>query len=278
MRKIWIVGAKGHVGTALIDLIDCLKYKMFLTDADEVDVTDRNIVHKYIASTRPDVIINCAGITDIEVCEQNPERAYAVNAIGPRNLAVEAQSIGAKLIQLSTDDVFDAEQDKPYNEFDTVHPKTMYGKSKYAGERFIEDLSNRYVIVRSSWVYGTGKDFVNSVLEAIGREKVLEGPVNQYASPTSAEELAKVVTQFIDNDCFGIYHAVCRGYCSRYEFAKEIIKYSENEGKIELKAVEADYGSYSVLDNMMLRIDGLEEPCDWKTALKKHITKTGGLV
>ncbi len=278
MRKIWIVGAKGHVGTALIDLIDCLKYKMFLTDADEVDVTDRNIVHKYIASTRPDVIINCAGITDIEVCEQNPEGAYAVNAIGPRNLAVEAQSIGAKLIQLSTDDVFDAEQDRPYNEFDTVHPKTMYGKSKYAGERFIEDLSNRYVIVRSSWVYGTGKDFVNSVLEAIGKEKVLEVPVNQYASPTSAEELAKVVTQFIDNDCFGIYHAVCRGYCSRYEFAKEIIKYSDNEGKIELKAVEADYGSYSVLDNMMLRIDGLEEPCDWKTALKKHITKTGGLV
>lgn len=278
MRKIWIVGAKGHVGTALIDLIDCLKYKMFLTDADEVDVTDRNIVHKYIASTRPDVIINCAGITDIEVCEQNPEGAYAVNAIGPRNLAVEAQSIGAKLIQLSTDDVFDAEQDKPYNEFDTVHPKTMYGKSKYAGERFIEDLSNRYVIIRSSWVYGTGKDFVNMVLEAIGKEKVLEVPVNQYASPTSAEELAKVVTQFIDNDCFGIYHAVCRGYCSRYEFAKEIIKYSENEGKIELKAVEADYGSYSVLDNMMLRIDGLEEPCDWKTALKKHITETGGLV
>lgn len=278
MRKIWIVGAKGHVGTALIDLIDCLKYKMFLTDADEVDVTDRNIVHKYIASTRPDVIINCAGITDIEVCEQNPEGAYAVNAIGPRNLAVEAQSIGAKLIQLSTDDVFDAEQDKPYNEFDTVHPKTMYGKSKYAGERFIEDLSNRYVIIRSSWVYGTGKDFVNMVLEAIGKEKVLEVPVNQYASPTSAEELAKVVTQFIDNDCFGIYHAVCRGCCSRYEFAKEIIKYSDNEGKIELKAVEADFGSYSVLDNMMLRIDGLEEPCDWKTALKKHITETGGLV
>ena len=278
MRKIWIVGAKGHVGTALVDLIDCLKYKMFLTDVNEVDVTDRKIVHKYIASTRPDIIINCAGITDIEVCEQNPEKAYAVNAIGPRNLAVEAQSIEAKLIQLSTDDVFDAEQDKPYNEFDTVHPKTMYGKSKYAGERFIEDLSNRYVIIRSSWVYGTGKDFVNMVLEAIGKEKVFEVPVNQYASPTSAEELAKVVTQFIDNDCFGIYHAVCRGYCSRYEFAKEIIKYSDNEGKIELKAVESDFGSYSVLDNMMLRIDGLEEPCDWKTALKKHITKTGGLV
>lgn len=278
MRKIWIVGAKGHVGTALVDLIDCLKYKMFLTDEDEVDVTDRKIVHKYIAGTRPDVIINCAGITDIEECEQNPEKAYAVNSIGPRNLAVEAQAIGAKLIQLSTDDVFDAEHDKPYNEFDTVHPKTMYGKSKYAGERFIEDLSNRYVIIRSSWVYGTGKDFVNTVLEAAGGEKVLEVPVNQYASPTSAEELAKVITQFIDNDCFGIYHAVCKGYCSRYEFAEEIIKYSDNEGKIELRAIEADSGSYSVLDNMMLRIDGLEEPCDWKTALKKHIIKTGGLV
>lgn len=278
MKKVWIVGAGGHVGTALKDLLDCMKYRLYLTDCKEVDVTDRQLVHQYIMSTRPDVIINCAGLTNIEECEKNPELAYAVNAIGPRNLAVEAQAIEAKLIQLSTDDVFDAKQDKPYNEFDIAHPKTMYGKSKYAGERFIEDLSNRYVIIRSSWVYGTGRDFVNTVLESIGKKDILEVPVNSYASPTSAEELAKVVIQFIENDCFGIYHGVCKGSCSRYDFALEILKNCDKEDSITIKPVDAEEGSYSVLDNMMLRIDGLEEPCEWKEALKSHIAKTGGLV
>lgn len=278
MKKIWIVGASGHVGTALREMLDCVQYRLFLTDIDEVDVTDRNLVHSYITRTRPDIIINCAAITDLDECESNPERAYAVNAIGTRNLAVEAQAIQAKLIQLSTDDVFDAKMERPYNEFDKTHPKTMYGKSKFAGERFIEDLSNRYVIIRSSWVYGTGKDFVNTVLEAIGKEDTIEVPINRYASPTSAEELAKVIIQFIDNDCFGVYHAVCKGSCNRYEFAKEILALTDNEDKINLKPVEIENGTYSVLDNMMLRIDGLEEPCDWKTALKRHIVKTGGNV
>lgn len=278
MKKIWIVGASGHVGTALKEQLDCLRYKLCLTDSVEVDVTNRELVHRYIVSTRPDIIINCAGVTDLAECESNPEKAYAVNAIGPRNLAVEAQSIQAKLIQLSTDDVFDAKQINPYNEFDQVHPKTMYGKSKCAGERFIEDLSNRYVIIRSSWVYGTGKDFVDYILSTVGKEKVVEVPINQYACPTSAEELAKVVTQFIDNDCFGIYHAVCKGSCSRYEFATEIIKYAGVEKEITLKPIEIEEGAYSVLDNMMLRIDGLIEPCQWKEALKTHIAKTGGLV
>lgn len=278
MKKVWIVGASGHVGTALKDLLDCMKYKMFLTDSSEVDVTNRELVHYYITRIRPDVIINCAGITNVEECEKNPELAYAVNAIGPRNLAVEAQAIEAKLIQLSTDDVFDASQEKPYNEFDAPHPISMYGKSKSAGETFIEGLSNRYVIIRSSWVYGTGNDFVNTVLQSIGTKSEIEVPTNEFASPTSAEELAKVVAQFIDNDCFGVYHAVCKGSCSRYEFALEILKNAGKEKDIKVKAVECSKSRHSVLDNMMLRIDGLEEPCQWKQALKSHISKTGGLV
>ena len=137
MKNVWIVGASGHVGTALTELLDCMKYKMFFTDSTEVDVTNRQLVHLYITRIRPDVIINCAGITNMEECEKNPELAYAVNAIGARNLAVEAQAIEAKLIQLSTDDVFDGKLDRAYNEFDTPNPQTVYGKSKYAGEKFI---------------------------------------------------------------------------------------------------------------------------------------------
>ena len=277
MKNIWIVGASGHVGTALTELLDCMKYKMFFTDSTEVDVTNRQLVHLYITRIRPDVIINFAGITNMEECEKNPELAYAVNAIGARNLAVEAQAIEAKLIQLSTDDVFDGKLERAYNEFDTPNPQTVYGKSKYAGEKFIEAFSNKYVIIRSSWVYGTGRDFVSYALNQAKNNEEIEAHINEYACPTSAEELAKIVAQFIDNDCLGIYHAVCKGSCSRYEFASEIIKNLGKEGTINIKTVEHPNPVNSVLDNMMLRIDGLEEPCQWKDALKSHISKIGGL-
>lgn len=277
MKKIWITGADGHVGTAIINLLDCTKYSICSTDISEVDVTNREQVHHYITGTRPDVIINCAGFTDIAECEQNPEKAYAVNAIGARNLAVEAQNIAAKLIHISTDDVFNDTINRKYNVFDETHPKTVYSKSKYAGEKLVMGLMNRYVIIRSSWVYGIGKDFVDTVLNAIGKQDVLEVATNQVAAPTSAKELAKVIVQFIDNECFGIYHAVCQGQCTRYEFAQEILKCAGKEAAITLKPVEAENGSYTVLDNMMLRIDKLEEPCDWKTALKEYIELTGGV-
>lgn len=275
MKKIWIVGAKGHVGTALSELLDCKEYEILPTDHEEVDVTKHKEVHSFASINRPDVIINCAGYTDNELCEKNRDKAYQVNALGPRNLAMEAQSIEAKLIQISTDDVFDLKADHPYNEFDTVHPKTIYGLSKYAGEQMIHELSFKHIIIRSSWVYGTGKDFVSDVLDAVEQGKALQVPVNQYASPTSAKELAKVIVQFIENDCFGTYHAVCTGYCSRYEYAKEILKCAGLEGAVELIPVEAE-PSYSVLDNMMLRLEELDEPMEWHGALQEYLTETGG--
>lgn len=141
------------------------------------------------------------------------EEAYKVNAVGVRNIAQEAESIHAKLIQLSTDDVFDLQSDRPYNEFDDVHPKNIYGKSKYAGELFVKQLMTRYVIIRSSWIYGIGKDFVDEVLTAADDDsvKMMEVNVNRYAVPTSAKELAKTIKEFIDHDHYGTYHAVCQG-------------------------------------------------------------------
>ena len=105
MEKIWITGAKGHVGTALSALLDCREYEIFPTDVDEVDVTDLEAVNNYARVNRPDIIINCVGYSDVAGCETNPDKAFAVNAVGTRNLAVMAQSIGAKLIHISTDDI-----------------------------------------------------------------------------------------------------------------------------------------------------------------------------
>lgn len=280
MKKIWITGAEGHIGTALIDLLEGVEYQLLPTDINEVDITKIDEVTQFVHVNRPDVVINCAGMTDVQECENNVDEAYRVNAIGVRNVALAANEVNAKVIQISTDDVFDKESRIPYNEFDNVHPRTIYGKSKEAGEKILTQLLNRFVIIRSSWIYGIGRDFVDEVLRNVGQGKTMEVPNNQYAAPTSAKELAKVIRYFIDNEEYGLYHVVCPGSCSRYEFARTILEYSGKAGELDLYPVvieDSARPTYSVLDNMMLRLTGIEEPKEWKTALKEYLDETGGL-
>lgn len=280
MKKIWITGAEGHIGTALLDLLEGVEYQLLPTDIEEVDITKIDEVTQFVHVNRPDVVINCAGMTDVQECENNVDEAYRVNAIGVRNVALAANEVNAKVIQISTDDVFDKESRIPYNEFDNVHPRTIYGKSKEAGEKILTQLLNRFVIIRSSWIYGIGRDFVDEVLRNVGQGKTMEVPNNQYAAPTSAKELAKVIRYFIDNEEYGLYHVVCPGSCSRYEFARTILEYSGKAGELDLYPVvieDSARPTYSVLDNMMLRLTGIEEPKEWKTALKEYLDETGGL-
>ena len=280
MKKIWITGAEGHIVTALLDLLEGVEYQLLPTDIEEVDITKIDEVTQFVHVNRPDVVINCAGLTDVQECENNVDEAYRVNAIGVRNVALAANEVNAKVIQISTDDVFDKESRVPYNEFDNVHPRTIYGKSKEAGEKILTQLLNRFVIIRSSWIYGIGRDFVDEVLRNVGQGKTMEVPNNQYAAPTSAKELAKVIRYFIDNEEYGLYHVVCPGSCSRYEFARTILEYSGKAGELDLYPVvieDSARPTYSVLDNMMLRLTGIEEPKDWKAALKEYLDETGGL-
>ena len=280
MKKIWITGAEGHIGTALLDLLEGVEYQLLPTDIEEVDITKIDEVTQFVHVNRPDVVINCAGLTDVQECENNVDEAYRVNAIGVRNVALAANEVNAKVIQISTDDVFDKESRVPYNEFDNVHPRTIYGKSKEAGEKILTQLLNRFVIIRSSWIYGIGRDFVDEVLRNVGQGKTMEVQNNQYAAPTSAKELAKVIRYFIDNEEYGLYHVVCPGSCSRYEFARTILEYSGKAGELDLYPVvieDSARPTYSVLDNMMLRLTGIEEPKDWKAALKEYLDETGGL-
>ena len=234
MLKVWIAGASGQIGRALNDVLDPMQIEALNTDLDELDITDTDEVINFGTVNRPDVIINCTGMTDTDECEANPEHAYRVNALGARNLSIVARKCGSKIVQLSTDDVFDGQSKKPYTEFDDTNPLTVYGRSKRAGENYVKEFTHKHFIIRSNWVYGHGgHNFVN-------------------------------------------YHVTCRGVCSRYEFAQEILKLAGKD--IELRAVPTEQSDlsavrppYAVLDNFILRIIEVYDMPDWKESLKEYM-------
>lgn len=274
INKIWITGANGHLGKAINRLLNQREVEILNTDLDEIDITNTQEVIQFGDRNRPDVIINCAAITDTKKCEVEIEKAYKVNALGARNVSISARKTGARIVHISTDDVFDGESQKPYNEFDTANPKTIYGKSKLAGENFVKEFAPKHIIIRSSWIYGNGNDFVSKMLSInSGEVKVAQ---NQFGSPTSAKELAKLVIYLMDTADYGLYHGCCEGVCSRYEFAKEIFVISgKNIKVIPISLKESDEyisrPAYSALDNFMLRISENYKMIGWKEALSNYL-------
>ena len=178
-ERIWITGAQGQVGSAFARMLDTTELDVLLTDIDEVDITDMDAVRNYAEMYRPDCVINCAGICGPAFCEENSDLAYKVNAVGARNLSVAARSVHAELVQISTDDIFDGRASEPYNEFSTPMPVTVYGKSKLAGEEFVKTIVPKFLIIRSSWVYGDGENFVTQLLRRAETESCIRVPGDQ---------------------------------------------------------------------------------------------------
>ena len=276
MIKLWIAGAGGQLGTAMNEVLDPLEAEVFNTDKEELDVTHTDEVIGFGEINRPDVIINCAAVTDTRLCEEQPELAYRVNALGARNLSIVARKTGAKIVQLSTDDVFDGLSKTPYSEFDDTNPLTVYGRSKRAGENYVKEFTHKHFIVRSNWVYGGGDNFVNSVLQKAEKQKELSVASDQFGSPTSARDLGRIILHLIQTNEYGTYHATCKGTCSRYEFAKEILKQAGLEAELTaVQAREAELSSvrpaYAVLDNFILRIIDVYEMPGWRASLEEYM-------
>ncbi|MCQ2492185.1 MAG: dTDP-4-dehydrorhamnose reductase [Lachnospiraceae bacterium] len=277
--KIWITGSKGRVGRALRKLAKAKGYSVYTSDKD-LDISVVEDVNSYVKVYRPNVIVNCAGITDLTYCEENPYEAFRINAIGARNLAAAAQSIGAKFIQVSTDDVFDGKSPNALNEFEPVNPYTVYGKSKLAGENLVRELTPKHIIVRSSWVYGSAPNcYVSKLLDRAKTESVIQIPNDQFSCPTSAAELSKCILKLIETNEYGVFHASCEGVVSRYQFARKIIEYAGLSDKVTVEPVLAtamDTGianrsRYTILDNMMLKLTGAYEMPNWEIALAEYM-------
>jgi dTDP-4-dehydrorhamnose reductase len=285
-----ITGASGQLGHALYRcLVNNNQYKLYLSrssHADEyissLDITEQAAVDAYVDECKPDIIINCAAMTAVDLCESEQDKAYRINALGPKYLALAAERNGAKLIHLSTDFVFDGNASQPYTEEDTPNPISIYGKTKQAGDEFVQQLCKKHFIIRNAWMYGEGKNFVGTMLRLAETNNKIRVVADQFGTPTSALEVAKVIIYLMETDEYGIYHATCEGFTSWYEFAVTIFK--EAGIKVEVEPIPtSEYPSpakrpaYSVLDNKALRErHGYIMP-DWKKALHEYMVELCGI-
>ena len=275
--KIIITGAQGQLGQELVKQLDKkYEYDVIKTDRDTLDITNIENVNTFILERNPDVVINCAAHTAVDLCETDIENAYKINAIGPRNLAIVCEKIGAKLVQVSTDYVFDGNGTRPYREDDINCPNSVYGTSKLMGENFVREFCSKYFIVRTAWLYGEGNNFVRTMLKLSETNSELNVVNDQIGSPTSTVDLAKAIIDLIHTEHYGIYHGTCEGQCSWYDFAKKIFEIKNIDIKVNPVTSDefkrpAPRPKYSVLDNFMLQLVGLNSFRKWEDSLEEYL-------
>ena len=286
MKRVLITGASGQIGLALYSLLEnSTEYEVYRTKtlADleagigALDIKDAISVKNCIELIKPEIIINCAAMTAVDLCESEQELAYQTNAFGPKYLAEAAEAIGATLVHLSSDYVFDGEASQPYEEEDKPNPISVYGKSKQAGDELVQKACTKSFILRTAWVYGEGKNFVKTMLRLADLGNKIRVVADQYGSPTSALEVARVILFLMETRNYGIYHVTCEGITTWYGFAEEIFKMAGKEVDLEAipsseYVVPAKRPMYSVLDNKRLRNEHSYVMKNWQDALKEYMS------
>ena len=287
--RIIITGSDGQLGTQLQKIIalgaselgdipsGVIGSKVTAIDVNELDITDKKAVEDFIEKENPDVLINCAAMTNVDGCESNLETAMKVNAMGPRNLAIACEKTGSKLVHVSTDYVFNGVGNKPFAEWDVCDPQSVYGKSKFLGENYVKEFCSKYFIVRTSWLYGyKGKNFVRTMVNLGKNHKEITVVDDQRGNPTNAEDLAHHILKLIPTEEYGIYHCTGEGECSWYDFAAKIMEDFGLDCKVNPCSTE-EYNKnnnvptkrpeYSSLDNLMLKCTVGNEMRNWEDAL-----------
>ena len=234
---------------------------------------------------RPELVVNTAAMHHVENCEREPEKAFAVNGIGARNLSVESRDIGAVLMHVSTDYVFDGTKDTPYVEHDAPRPLNVYGNTKLAGEYFVRSTIEKHFVLRTSAIYGKnpcrakgGLNFVELMLKLARERGEVRVVDNEFVTPTSTEELARQMVVLSHCNSYGLYHATAEGSCSWHEFAKEIFAIMNTQVKLEVSLpnefpAKVPRPKYSVLENQALKREGLNLFKPWQDGLREYLQK-----
>jgi dTDP-4-dehydrorhamnose reductase len=281
--KVAVLGGNGQLGT---DVVHAFAEKgdeaQSLSHAD-IEIADLVSARDVLGKLQPQVIVNTAAMHHVENCELEPEKAYAVNALGARNVALVARDLGAVLIHVSTDYVFDGSKGTPYEETDCPRPLNVYGNTKLAGEYFVRCVLDRHFVVRTSGLYGKapcrakgGRNFVDLMLKLAkdrGEVKVVD---SEWVTPTSTRDLARQIFVLSRSDAYGLYHATAEGACSWHEFAQEIFTITKTPVSLKVAGpnefpAKVARPKYSVLENRSLKLQGLNALGTWQDGLREYL-------
>ena len=274
--KVLITGSNGMLGHDLIDVLND-KHELILTTSKTLDITDKEHTVEFIKENKPDIVINSAAYTDVDGCEENRELAFSINGEGVRNLAIGCREADCPLLHISTDYVFNGKNDTPLVEDDEIGPISVYGKSKLEGEQAIQDILDKFFIVRTAWLYGiNGGNFPKTMLELAKTHDELTVVYDEVGTPTYTPDQAEAIGKLIETDYYGIYHITNSGSCSWCEFAKYIFEIAGVDVKVTpVTASEfarpAPRPSYSVLNNKRWADNGFEPLRSYKEAIKDYL-------
>ena len=275
--KFFITGVNGQLGYDLKrELLERGYTDILAPTRVDLDITNEDAVKKMIREYRPSVIFHCAAYTAVDKAEEEQEKCYQVNVLGTKYLTEAAKEVGAKIIYISTDYVFDGTKEGLYQVEDKVNPVNYYGKTKYLGENFVREYDN-HIIVRISWVFGiNGKNFIRTMLNLAESHKELNVVCDQIGSPTYTKDLAGLLVNMFLSNVKGLYHVTNEGYCSWYEFAEFIFKEGRKKVKVH-PILTKDYKTIakrplnSKLSKESLDDIGMKRLPEWQDAVKRYI-------
>lgn len=271
---VWVTGCRGFLGGEMAERFERAGYNVVGTDV-ELSVCEPERLEAFAEEVQPSIVVNCAGIRREATTLSTRVKAYEVNALGARNVALAANTVGATIVQVSSDDVYSAKLDEPVNEFDSPEPDTPYGKSKRAGEMMVRNTTNDHIIVRSSWLYHASSGRMKAILDAAREGGTIEVRTDQFAAPTSVSLYADLIFRALDKGATGTFHIVSRGRASRYDFAAKILEYAGYDSEKVLVPVEDPRTAENiVLESMLLDIAGIELPT-WEDDLKAYMEEQG---
>ena len=281
-KKYLVTGVNGQLGYDIVkELNERGEYDVLALDKDEMDITDKEQVSKIIKAYKPDVIFHCAAWTAVDKAEELKDVCEKVNVEGTKNIANASIEVGAKLVYISTDYVFDGTKEGLYTEEDKPNPKSVYGQTKYDGEEAVRKNPNHF-ITRISWVFGVnGNNFIKTMLKLADKYKELKVVDDQIGSPTYTVDLAKLLVEMVETDKYGTYHVNNEGYCSWAEFAQYIMESNGKETKINPVTTEEYYEGKdmskvayrprnSKLDKSKLESAGFKRLPSWQDATERY--------